>query len=85
MVASGEGGESFSEAETQRSMNTKNLAGYGSIATSALTALSGAPYALGDVATIIPPAWKAKLFVVSAIATMILRLIRDHQGDSPKR
>jgi hypothetical protein len=66
-------------------MNTKNLAGYGSIATSALTALSGAPYALGDVATIIPPHWKAKLFVVSAIATMILRLIRDHKGDSPTR
>jgi hypothetical protein len=66
-------------------MNTKNLAGYGSIATSTLTALSGAPYALGDVATIIPPAWKAKLFVVSAIATMILRLIRDHKGDSPTR
>ena len=66
-------------------MNTTNLAGYGSIATSALTALSGAPYALGDVATIIPPHWKAKLFVVSAIATMVLRLIRDHKGDSPTR
>ena len=66
-------------------MNTKNLAGYGSIATSALTALSGAPYALGDVATIIPPTWKAKLFVVSAIATMILRIIRDRKGDSPTR
>jgi len=66
-------------------MNTKNLAGYGSIATSTLTALSGAPYALGDVATIIPPAWKAKLFVISAIATMILRLIRDHQGASPAK
>jgi len=59
-------------------MNTKNLAGYGSIITSVLVALSGAPYTLGDVATIIPPAWKAKLFIASAIATMFLRIIRDN-------
>lgn len=60
-------------------MNTKDLAGYGSIATSTITALSGAPYALGDVATIIPPHWKAPLFIISAIATMILRVLRDNQ------
>jgi len=59
-------------------MNIKNLAGYGSIATSTLTALAAAPYSLGDVATIIPPALKAKLFVISAIATLILRVIRDN-------
>ena len=78
MDAGGEGGESFSEEETQRFMNTKTLAGYGSIVMSLLTALAAAPYTLGEVATIIPPEWKAKVFVASAIATMILRIIRDN-------
>lgn len=59
-------------------MNTKSLAGYGAIVMSLLTALAAAPYTLGEVATIIPPAWKAKIFVVSAIATVILRIIRDN-------
>ena len=59
-------------------MNTKSLAGYGAIVMSLLTALSAAPYTLGEVATIIPPHWKAKIFVVSAIATVILRIIRDN-------
>lgn len=40
-----------------------------------LTALAAAPYQLGDVATIIPPEWKAKLFLGSAIATFILKII----------
>lgn len=44
---------------------------------SLLTALAGAPYALGDVATIIPPHWKAKLFVVSAVAAVVLKAVRD--------
>jgi hypothetical protein len=61
-------------------MNTKNLAGYGSIVMSLLTALAAAPYTLGEVATIIPPDWKAKVFVVSAIATLLLRVIRDNQS-----
>lgn len=61
-------------------MNTKNLAGYGSIIMSLLTALAAAPYTLGEVATIIPPHWKAKVFVVGAIATLILRVIRDNQS-----
>lgn len=59
-------------------MNLKSFAGYGSIAMSLLTALAAAPYTLGEVATIIPPAWKAKIFVASAIATVILRIIRDN-------
>ena len=59
-------------------MNTKSLAGYGAIVMSLLTALAAAPYTLGEVATIIPPHWKAKIFVVSAIATVILRIIRDN-------
>ena len=64
-------------------MNTKNLAGYGSIVMSLLTALAAAPYTLGEVATIIPSEWKAKVFVVSAIATMILRVIRDNVQSNP--
>ncbi|CAB4146290.1 hypothetical protein UFOVP1319_1 [uncultured Caudovirales phage] len=58
-------------------MKTKTYAGYGAIAMSLLTALAGAPYALGDVATIIPPHWKAKLFVVSAVAAVVLKAVRD--------
>lgn len=61
-------------------MNSKSLAGYGAIAMSLLTALAAAPYTLGEVATIIPPHWKAKVFVVGAIATLILRVIRDNQS-----
>ena len=58
-------------------MKTKTLAGYGAIAMSLLTALAGAPYALGDVATIIPPEWKSKLFIASAISAVVLKAIRD--------
>jgi len=59
-------------------MNAKSLAGYGSIVMSLLTALAAAPYTLGEVATIIPPHWKERVFVASAIATVILRIIRDN-------
>ena len=59
-------------------MNTKNLAGYGSIIMSLLTALAAAPYSLGDVATIIPPEWKQRVFIAGAIATLLLRIIRDN-------
>ena len=59
-------------------MNAKSLAGYGSIIMSLLTALAAAPYSLGEVATIIPPKWKERVFVAGAIATVILRIIRDN-------
>jgi hypothetical protein len=59
-------------------MNTKNLAGYGSIIMSLLTALAAAPYSLGEVATIIPPEWKQRVFIAGAIATLLLRIIRDN-------
>jgi len=59
-------------------MNTKNLAGYGSIVMSLLTALAAAPYSLGEVATIIPPEWKQRVFIAGAIATLLLRVIRDN-------
>lgn len=64
-------------------MNTKTLAGYGSIIMSLLTALAAAPYTLGEVATIIPPKWKERVFVASAIATLILRVIRDNVQSNP--
>ena len=51
---------------------------------SLLTALAAAPYTLGEVATIIPPEWKERVFVVGAIATMLLRVIRDN-GASPTK
>ena len=63
-------------------MKTKTLAGYGAISMSLLTALSGAPYALGDVATIIPPEWKSKIFIVSAVAAVILKAIRDFHTET---
>jgi len=59
-------------------MNTKNLAGYGSIVMSLLTALAAAPYSLGEVAMVIPPEWKQRVFIAGAIATMLLRVIRDN-------
>jgi hypothetical protein len=64
-------------------MNTKNLAGYGSIVMSLLTALAAAPYSLGEVAMIIPPHWKERVFVVGAIATLLLRVIRDNTTPTP--
>ena len=64
-------------------MNTKNLAGYGAIAMSLLTALAAAPYTLGEVAMIIPPHWKERVFVVGAIATLLLRIIRDNTTPTP--
>jgi len=64
-------------------MNTKNLAGYGSIIMSLLTALAAAPYSLGEVATIIPPEWKQRVFIAGAIATLLLRIIRDNTTPTP--
>lgn len=42
---------------------------------SLLTILAALPYELGEIATIIPPAWKAKVAMISAAATLILRII----------
>ena len=65
-------------------ISKQQMVGYGAIAMSLLTALAAAPYTLGEVATIIPPHWKAKVFIVSAIATMILRIVRDNTPSVPK-
>jgi hypothetical protein len=52
--------------------------------TSCLTMLAALPYELGEAATIIPPAWKARLVVVGLIATLILRAISSAQTPPPK-
>ena len=50
------------------------VSGIGAMIFAALTALAGLPYTLGDVATIIPPEYKAKVFTASLIATAILKV-----------
>lgn len=49
------------------------LTGWGSAFAGLLAALAAAPYQLGEVATIIPPQWKEKLFAGAAIAAFLLR------------
>jgi hypothetical protein len=51
------------------------ISGIGAALTSALTAIAALPYQLGDVATIIPPAWKARVVIAGLIATVILKAI----------
>lgn len=46
--------------------------------------LAALPYELGEAATIIPPAWKARIVVVGLIATLILRAISSAQTPPPK-
>lgn len=50
-----------------------SVSGIGSAIFALLTAVAALPYTLGDVATIIPPEYKAKVFTISAIATVALR------------
>jgi hypothetical protein len=51
--------------------------GIASAITSALTLIALAPTELGDVATIIPPEWKARVVAAGLIATFILRVIKS--------
>ena len=51
------------------------LSGWGSAIMGLLAALAAAPYQLGDIATIVPPQWKEKLFAASAIAAFLLRCV----------
>jgi len=61
------------------------LSGIGAALTSALVAIAALPYQLGDVATIIPPAWKARVVVAGLVATVILRTINAAvTKDAPK-
>lgn len=65
-------------------MTKKQLAGYGAIAMSVLTALSVAPYTLETAGVIIPPGWKERIFFASVIAGLILKGVRDHLGEEKK-
>jgi hypothetical protein len=53
------------------------LSGIGAALTSALTAIAALPYQLGDVATIIPPQWKARVTIAGIVATVILKSINS--------
>ena len=55
------------------------VSGIGSAIFAILTTLSALPYTLGDVATIIPVEYKTKVFTVSAIATVLLRIWNSTQ------
>jgi len=62
------------------------LSGIGAALTSALTAIAALPYQLGDIATIIPPQWKARVTIAGIIATVILKSINSAvQKDAPKQ
>ena len=52
-----------------------SISGMGAALTTGLTLLAGAPYALGDAATVIPPEWKARIFMWAGGATVLLQLI----------
>ena len=56
-------------------MNKTTLLKIGAALSSALTTLAVLPYQLGDIATIIPAEWKAKVTLVGIIATAILRVL----------
>ena len=45
--------------------------------TSLLTALAALPTELGDVAQIIPPDYKAKIFTVGLVSTLALKVINS--------
>jgi hypothetical protein len=53
------------------------LSGIGAALTSALTAIAALPYQLGDIATIIPPVWKARVTIAGIVATVILKSINS--------
>lgn len=53
------------------------LSGVAFAATSALATLAALPYTMGDVATMIPPEWKAPLFKWSGIAAVVLKIINS--------
>lgn len=50
------------------------VSGIGAAAFAVLTALAALPYQLGELATVIPSAYKEKIFVAAATATFILKV-----------
>lgn len=57
-------------------MNKQTVTKWGAAITSALTALAALPYQLGDIATLIPAEWKTRVFSVSLLATIVLRVLQ---------
>lgn len=51
-----------------------SLTGIGTAIFSGLTALAALPYTIGDLGNLIPPEYKAKIFSVGLIATVVLRI-----------
>jgi ABC-type molybdate transport system substrate-binding protein len=51
------------------------LSAAGAAVLSLLAAVAAAPAELGDVSTIIPAEWKAKVFAAAAISAFLLRVI----------
>jgi len=58
----------------KRHLKKLNWRSVGAAFFSFLSMLSVASYQLGDVAIIVPPKWKANLFIVSASAAFLLRV-----------
>jgi hypothetical protein len=50
------------------------VSGIGTAIFSALTVLAALPYSLGDLATVIPPSWKAKIVVGGLVGAFGLRV-----------
>ena len=48
------------------------------VASIVLTVLAALPYQLGEVATVIPPAWKPVIALVGVIASTVLGVIRPY-------
>lgn len=62
------------------------ITGIGGALTSALTVIAALPYQLGDIATIIPVEWKARVAIAGIVATTILRILNSiAQKDAPKQ
>jgi len=60
-----------------------NWRSVGAAIAAGLTMLAALPYQLGDLATVIPPAWKAKVVVVGLVASVGLRLWNSIQPPKP--
>ncbi len=55
-------------------MKDINWKAIGAALASTLTILAALPYQLGELATIVPPAWKPTIVALGLVATIILRV-----------
>ena len=54
--------------------------GIGAAGMSVIGGLAALPYTLGDISTLIPPDWKAKVTGIGFISAFILRVINSVTG-----